>query len=262
MFTLLSWNVLADAYVRAAHYPQTPAHLLAGGARTAAIVERLAACHADVICLQEAEPPLVDAARARLERYGLWYLRKRGGKPDGCATFVRGLAVQSVEEIVYADGDPPSGHVALALEVEHDGTRIGIVNTHLKWDPPDSAPSSRFAKRQIAQLLSAMNGEIPWIVCGDFNLTPEDYANAAFDQAGLADAYAGSQHEAPTVVTNGRAKRIDFIRHSVALSVQGLPTVRVGDSTALPSEEQPSDHVAIGARVAVASRRARAALEA
>ncbi len=254
MFTLISWNVLADAYVRTAFYPKTPADVLAAGARTTAIVERLVASDADVICLQEAEPRLVDAVSGRLDGYSVAYLPKAGGKPDGCATFVRGprqsrtsLDVKSTREIAYADADPPSGHVALVTLLEHDGARIEVANTHLKWDPPEAAPSERYATRQIAQLLSALRGGPASIVCGDFNLTPDDPANAAFEAAELADAYADVP--AFTVVTSGRAKRIDYIRHSRMLSLEPLPVRQVDDGTPLPSHEEPSDHLVIGARV-------------
>jgi CCR4-NOT transcription complex subunit 6 len=249
VFTLLSWNVLADAHVRAAYYPSTPTALLARGARTGAIVERLLASDADVICLQEAEPSLVEAARARLGRYAIHYLPKGGGKPDGCATFVRGLVVRDVHELAYSDGAPPSGHVALLLEVEHDGVRLGVANTHLKWDP-----QSRFATVQIAQLVKAMHATVPWIVCGDFNVTPDDAANAAFDKERLVDAYGREPLEAFTAVTNGRARRIDFIRHSVGLSVEALPTPRLDDRAVLPSDEHPSDHIPIAVRVHATTR--------
>lgn len=66
MLTLLSWNVLADPYVRRGYYPSTPPALLAPGARTRAIVDRLVRSAAALICLQEVEPPVFAALRDAL----------------------------------------------------------------------------------------------------------------------------------------------------------------------------------------------------
>ena len=58
MITVLSWNVLSDAYVRPGYFPHTEPALLAPGVRTPRIVARLVALAPDVACLQEAEPAL------------------------------------------------------------------------------------------------------------------------------------------------------------------------------------------------------------
>lgn len=130
---LLSWNVLADAYLRAELYPRSAPELLRPGARRAAILDAIERADADVLCLQEAEPPLVDAARARLAGWTIRFL-PRPGKPDGCAMLARpGWILDDVAEIVFDDGDARrgrSGHVALLATVTLGGARVRIATTH------------------------------------------------------------------------------------------------------------------------------------
>jgi endonuclease/exonuclease/phosphatase family metal-dependent hydrolase len=257
VLTVLSWNVLADSYVRPSYFTFTPPELLIPGARTAAIVERLVASNADVLCLQEAEPALLNAALMALAPRGFvaYFLKKRH-KPDGAATFVRTgeIAIESFREITYADGAPDrddSGHVALLTILTVGGALLGIANTHLKWVRPDAPDSERWASRQIAALLAAVaETPIPWILCGDFNAMPEDPVHATLAEAGFIDAYASLG--GATSNANRYAKRIDYLVHSRELALEPLPIPAIEDDTPLPSAIEPSDHLAIAARVSFA----------
>lgn len=259
MLTVLSWNVLSDAYVRPGYFPHTDPALLAPGVRTPRIVARLVALTPDVVCLQEAEPALFEAALAALAPLGFVgrFTQKRG-KPDGCATLVRTgtLAVESFREIAYSDGGadrPDSGHVALLAVVSASGTRIGIANTHLKWDDPGTLDEARWATRQIPGLLAAASSTqtpVPWILCGDFNVTPDSPVHAQITAAGYVDAYAALP-AALTSNANEDAKRIDYLFHAPELRLEPVPIPSIGDRTPLPSESEPSDHLAIAARVSL-----------
>jgi endonuclease/exonuclease/phosphatase family metal-dependent hydrolase len=249
--TLLSWNVLADAYVRPEYFPGTPPALLAPGARTPALVERLVASAADVICLQEVEAKVFAAAREGLGAgYAAHFLGKGLGKPDGCATFVRRdrLDVAAVRALPYAEAPSPSGHVALLLTLRAGAQAFGVATTHVKWDSPGTASENRWATRQLGALVAALEPTLPWLVCGDLNLGPEDEALGILRAAGLRDAYAGSAHVAPTANSNGRARRIDYVFASPALLAEPLPLPAIDGATPLPSATQPSDHLCIGVR--------------
>jgi mRNA deadenylase 3'-5' endonuclease subunit Ccr4 len=88
--SIASYNVLAGAYVRPDRYPRVVPRLLDPSRRTAAVAGRVAGLGADVLCLQEVEPPVLAALAARLEPDGyLPFFAPKGGKPDGCATFVK-----------------------------------------------------------------------------------------------------------------------------------------------------------------------------
>jgi endonuclease/exonuclease/phosphatase family metal-dependent hydrolase len=183
------------------------------------------------------------------------YASKGGGKPDGCATFLKldTVALGTVQRLYCADGgmQPCSGHIALVTVVEHRGRQVGIVNTHLKWDPPGTPPATQVGLRQISELLDAQTGLAPgcssWIICGDLNVTPNSPVVQRLQAAGLRDAYA-AQHQAFTCNANQNARRIDFLFHSSDLVAEPTDLPIIDNNTPLPSAEQPSDHLAISAR--------------
>jgi exonuclease III len=230
---LVSWNVLADSYVRASYYPRSEASLLRRGARTTAIVELIDRDPAELFALQEIEPALVAAIKLRLAGWQLRFEGKRG-KPDGVALLARpGVAIEGATPLDFADG---SGHVALLATVR--GVRIAT--THLRWDPPGTPYEQRWAIRQARELVAAA----PDVVCGDLNIEPDDDALELLRRAGYVDPGGTA-----TANPNGRAKRIDYILargHAIA----ALPAPAVADDTPLPSRDMPSDHVPIAATIA------------
>ena len=227
---VVSWNVLADAYVRASYYPWTPRTLLARGTRTEAIVAAIESMAADVVCLQEVEPAVVSA----LSGWRIHYAKKPG-KPEGCAILARDALRADTLEL-------PDAQVAVLARTE----LAGIATTHLRWDPPGTPRASRQAIREAEALLAALDPAIPWIVCGDLNVEPDDDVCALFAAAGFRDACA--ELAVPTANPNGRAKRIDhiFVRGPLEATPASVP--EVADDTPLPSSAMPSDHVPIAAR--------------
>lgn len=256
-FSVASYNVLADSYLRPEWYPATPADVLASSWRQPALVQHIAGLAADVICLQEVEPDRFVALADHLRSMGYeGHQAPKRGKPDGCATFVRTATstICAVHVLHYADGrgtSANSGHVALMLLLEHEGRVVGVANTHLKWDAMGTPLEGRWGYRQIAQLLT----ELPvidqtcpsWIIGGDFNATPDNEIVRALKQAGFEDAYQDRNHLA-TCNSNRKAKRIDYLFHTPDLSAEPNDLPPIGDRTPLPSHEQPSDHLAIMAR--------------
>jgi len=222
-----TWNVLCDAYVEPEYFPHTPAAILDPDRRRAALLDRIRSLDVDILCLQEVDAGLAAAIRA----VGLdgRYAPKGGGKPDGCATVSR-LPVRSERTLAYADG---SGHVALFVEL--DG--VTVANTHLKWDPEGTRGA-----RQIAELLEGRPER--FIVCGDFNAEAASETVSLCLAAGLRDACPAG---GATSNANGRAKRIDYLFHSLDLRAAPALLPRIADDTPLPSESEPSDHLAVRA---------------
>ena len=142
-FSVTTYNVLADAYANRAWYRRTPALVLDPIWRVPALVQYIAAFDAHIICLQEVEPHVLAALRLRLSLagYGLQYGRKNACRPDGCAIFYQQANFDLVDARVmaYADADgasADSGYVALIARFRGVDGVIGVVNTHLTWDPP------------------------------------------------------------------------------------------------------------------------------
>lgn len=249
MFTFVTWNVLATSYVRASYYPRTDARHLDPKWRAPAVVARARALDCDLMCFQEVEVPMFDALRmalAELEYVGLHALKQN--KPDGCAVFFRVGRFQLVESrrIVFRDG---SGHIAQLVTFEHEGRRIAVVNTHLKWDPQDTPAALKFGFRQASEIVVALQSEraqhAAQIVCGDLNVAPESEVVETLKAAEFVPAHA----DVFSCNSNGAAKLIDYV-FSRGLHAEPIAPRVIDDETPLPSEEEPSDHLPLVVRFA------------
>ena len=256
-FSIASYNALANAYIKPERYPNTPAAVLGAAQRIPALLRHISRLDTDVICLQEVESDMYQAIHTSLEPLGYQshWLRKGGRKPDGCATFFRYAVVslRAVDEICFADGRggrSDSGHVALILLLEQGSHLLGITNTHLKWDPPQTKRDDQWGYRQVTLLLDkhrSVGADChAWILCGDLNATPDSEVVRTIRRAGMRDAY-GDQDPPSTCVPNGAAKKIDYLFHSASLSSRPAELPPLDDQTPLPSIREPSDHLAIRA---------------
>jgi mRNA deadenylase 3'-5' endonuclease subunit Ccr4 len=257
-FTVATYNVLASAYIQRAHYPRTPAMVLNPVWRVPALVQYISSLKADILCLQEVESELFVALRISLGTmgYGAHYERKYARRPEGCAVFYRGNAFEllSARVIAYADGAgvaPDTGHIALIALFQSAGGILGVINTHLTWDPPSTPRNARVGERQTKQLLTEYENSVSaahgWIIAGDFNVTPDSEIIAMVERAGLTYAHSGLTGVF-TCNVNSDARMIDYIFGSSALVAEPQLPVAIDDKTILPSAEQPSDHVLIMAK--------------
>src|SRR5262249_23606550 len=142
---------------------------------------------------------------------------------------------------------------AQVLFLAHEGRPFGVVNTHLKWAPPDAVAEQQHGARQARQLVAELAEIGPrcpaWVVCGGLNADAESPVLRVFFDAGLRDAFAALPASSPCAAT-GRAGRTASLLHGPALTAEPLPSPEIDDATALPSESEPSDHVPIVARFA------------
>ena len=256
--SVASYNVLASAFIQRARYPRTPALVLDPSWRVPALAQHISALACDIICLQEVETDVLAAVKSRLSPrgHGALYARKYGSNPDGCATFYRQDLFQPISENVirFADagaGESDTGNIALITIFDARDRRLGIINTHLSWDAPDTARECQRGLRQARQLLleyekSAAFADA-WIIAGDLNVIPGSEILSLIEASGFRCAHDG--HPPPnTCSSNGEAKQIDYLFHSPNLRSDPYETHAVDDRTVLPSAEQPSDHVAVRAR--------------
>jgi len=156
--------------------------------------------------------------------------------------------------VEYADADKAdgrSGHIAQILTLTHGDRRLGLANTHLKWDRRGVPAADRYSYRQVIQLSDERDRHVPkchaWIICGDLNATPDDEIIAHLQQTGMTYSHA-SQAPAHTANMSGKPKAIDYLFHSPELlaTPQALPLVT--PTSPLPGPDQPSDHLAVAAR--------------
>ena len=256
-FTLLTCNVLADSYIRREWYPHTPDAWLTPQVRHPALAAHLAASGSDILCLQEVESRMFALLQGQLTGAGYTgtLARKGGNKPDGCATFWRGaFTLEAQERLEYQDAAPgraASGHIAQITILRNGAHRLGIANTHLKWDPPKAAPDEQYGLAQIRELVDATAAQTPpcdaWIFCGDFNVTPDALLIDLLKQAGYLHAH-GAHPQAHTAAPNRSPRVIDYLFHSATLASAPLLPPTVTGETPLPGPDHPSDHLPLCAR--------------
>jgi mRNA deadenylase 3'-5' endonuclease subunit Ccr4 len=255
---IATWNILASSYIRPQFFPHTPPQVLDPEWRIPAVVGHASKLGVDVLCLQEVEPPVFAALEAGLGSLGYFgtFARKDGGKPDGCATFWQPncCALLGARRVVYEDGSPASGHVAQVLHLDVSGTRVALINTHLKWDPPHSSQEMQLGLRQTRLALAELqeNCSAVQIICGDFNATPDSLLVACLIEAGFDYAHR-TVSGVFTCNSNRQAKLIDYVffRGTVGMQPEAVPPI--DGSTVLPSLEQPSDHLPLLARITMSS---------
>ncbi len=251
--SFVTWNVLATAYIRSSYYPNTAARFLDAEWRVPAITRRALAFDADVIALQEVEDEVFEALRAALadRGYAGTFAQKKD-KPEGGAIFHREERLSLVEarRVEYRDG---SGHIAQLVTFDREGSRLAVLNTHLKWDQPGTPPALQFGFRQASEIIVLLEAQRAahdaQIVCGDLNVTPDSDVVRELRAAGFIDAHK-DLHDIATCNSNGVAKLIDYVFYRGALRATPVRPAAIDDATPLPSEDLPSDHVPLEVRFA------------
>jgi endonuclease/exonuclease/phosphatase (EEP) superfamily protein YafD len=105
--------------------------------------------------------------------------------------------------------------------------------------------------RQVLQLLNECQTTAPpcdgWLICGDFNATPNSEIVATLERAGFRYAHAGLAHTY-TCKVDAEIKMIDYLFYSAEFRADPRSVMQISDQTVLPSATQPSDHLPIVAR--------------
>ncbi|KAK6158598.1 hypothetical protein DH2020_005912 [Rehmannia glutinosa] len=105
-FRLVSYNILAQAYVKSAYFPHSPAPSLKWKARSQAILTVLKNLEADFLCLQEVdEYDTFYKKNVESLGYASIYIQRSGRKRDGCGIFYKQNNAELVieEKIDYND---------------------------------------------------------------------------------------------------------------------------------------------------------------
>ncbi|KAH9061653.1 hypothetical protein Ae201684P_020988 [Aphanomyces euteiches] len=248
-------------------YPLTTRILAVDLSPIVAEIERFAP---DVICLQELDH--MDWMQTHLSDLG--YAGHFVSKPhspcleysnnaDGCAIFLnraKGLHMKHMCSPRYdlEDGSPSSQIALIGKIYQYDSPLFVVACTHLKATKTAEGEALRLS--QVKQLHTHMleHGDIPMIICGDFNAEPQDVdevpalAIPEMLQCGWKSAYAvaGSEYTTWKIRPGVESRHvIDYIFYNdklTLLSVVDAPTEI--DDCRLPSLKYPSDHIALIAK--------------
>jgi mRNA deadenylase 3'-5' endonuclease subunit Ccr4 len=246
-FIISSYNILATAYIRSEFYPHVNPEHLKWENRRAPLLHKIAALEADILCLQEVEKPFYQLLETYLRSYKGVYAQKHG-KPDGCATLFKAekLHLVDAKTLYYKDGQGgrDSGHLALITTFETTRSSLHVANTHLKWDRSNNGMEDHWGWRQLQELLEkGITTNEAWIICGDFNVLPDSFLVQELLVRGFKDAYCDQPQ--PTSNSNSQAKRIDYLFYTDHFKATPQEIPVINDTTPLPSEIHPSDHLAV-----------------
>ncbi|KAK1403011.1 carbon catabolite repressor protein 4-like [Heracleum sosnowskyi] len=103
---LVSFNILAQAYVKSSLFPHSPGPCLKWKARCQALLTVLRSFEADILCLQELdEYDTFYKGNVESNGYSSVYIQRSGTKRDGCGIFYRNNKLELVmeEKIEYND---------------------------------------------------------------------------------------------------------------------------------------------------------------
>lgn len=105
-FRLVSYNILAQVYVKSAIFPHSPSASLKWKARSKAVLTELKSFNADVMCIQELdEYETFYKKNMESSGYSSIYLQRSGDKRDGCGIFYKPKSVELIQKEVIHYND-------------------------------------------------------------------------------------------------------------------------------------------------------------
>ena len=229
---LVTWNVLAQAYVLPSRYAGCAPEDLAAESRgplVRARIDALLEAH-DVVGLQEVEPDLV----AWLEGQADVVATMRGNGKDGVAL------VSSRHRLVDGATALTSDRKRCWAAAVVDG--VLVVTLHLD---PDWPQRHLHGARQAAELVAWVDDRAdgPVVLMGDLNARWHSGTGAVLRDAGFSHAPVRS-----TAATNGKVRTLDVIAaRGVAVTAEPTPLPEEETALWLPSYAEPSDPVPVTA---------------
>ncbi|MCA9716437.1 MAG: endonuclease/exonuclease/phosphatase family protein [Myxococcales bacterium] len=246
-FSVVTYNVLAQAYVRRDRYPRSPEHALEAGARRRRLLDRIADLDADILCLQEVEPDAHAAIAERLgDAYVALYEGKRG-RPDGASVLVRRarFRVRSSRALHYEARERGDDQLALIVDCEDlvSGRALTIACTHLRWQGREVPEAEHLGRLQLLELLALRPADATWIIAGDLNALSQSVVLEAALMRGFVLS-CRAQRPWDTVNIGGRRRKLDYLLiPPQSLSPRPCSLPRLERDTPMPSRDEPSDHL-------------------
>ncbi|XP_020589740.1 carbon catabolite repressor protein 4 homolog 4 isoform X2 [Phalaenopsis equestris] len=124
-FRFVSYNILAQVYVKSVYFPHSPSSCLKWKARSLAVLTDLKNLNADFLCVQELDE-YDNFYKGNMEKHGYSsiYVQRTGQKRDGCGIFYKHKSAELMfsEEIHYND-------LVDTIDCKNGSTEIGIVRS-------------------------------------------------------------------------------------------------------------------------------------
>ncbi|MGH2843388.1 MAG: exodeoxyribonuclease III [Solirubrobacteraceae bacterium] len=186
-------------------------------ARLPRVLELLELHSPDIVCLQETKCGPANFPAAELDQAGYSVIHSSGGQWAGVAILIRG-EVGEADPLVGLPGDPVASE-ARWVEATVHGLRVISV-----YVPNGRSLQSPEFPRKLAFLTAAAERTARWtqsplVICGDFNVAPED--RDVHDPAAFLDSTHVSEPERAALARlEQRGGLIDAYRHLHAADQQ------------------------------------------
>lgn len=256
-FVAATYNVLAQSYAHRDRYPLCTPEALDPARRHALLLDRVVELGADLLCLQEVEPAVYDALRARLDATHHAAYGQRSGRPEGAAVFARRshFAWRGHHVLEFAAQRPSEHDLALIATLDLDSQPLHVACTHLAWQPESTPLASHVSYHQMLELLAYRDSVAPgarWLVAGDLNALSQSAVVVAALERGL-DESCRTQRPWDTCAINGRPRKIDYLLYSTGrFTPRPGVLLRLTRDSALPSLTEPSDHLPLRVEFSIA----------
>lgn len=219
-FSLMSYNVLAQDLLLDNQYlyRDHPTQVLDWEYRKQKLLQEFSAHQPDILCMQEVqESHLEEFYIPQLKALGYEgeYLRRTGGKVDGCATFYKKdkFSVEEARHVHYfQEGSSLTNrdNVGLILRLIPLNGQEGfcVANTHLLYNPK----RGDIKLLQLVKLLAELDHmipdfrSVPVILCGDFNARPHSFMYKFISQGYLR--YHGLPIEGISAQRYGKGRKL------------------------------------------------------
>lgn len=126
-FRVISYNILAQVYVKSSYFPHSPSSCLRWKARSQAILTDLKNLNADFFCIQELDEYDV-FYKSNMEKlgYSSIYVQRNGQKRDGCGIFYKLNSADLVlkEEIDYNDLVKSIDNQSVSTDLENNSNQV------------------------------------------------------------------------------------------------------------------------------------------
>ena len=252
---ILSYNILANIYIKPEYYPGADHSFLEWHIRKKYLFDYILKFKADIICLQEYEDLELKAWFTQYGYQSIIYIDQNHSKV-GLAIFYLAdkLELVSAEKTKLAD----SQQAAIIAKFNNGHKEFIIINTKIRWVPQEIQKTTYAGYQQIKWLLLSKlpmfvkdsnsiaptaghdtTGEI--IICGDFNADHHGSIYQLFMQHNLQDIFRDNPYN--TVKANNQANRVDFCFASSNLKYLAVNITGLNNQDIVPSATIPSDHL-------------------
>lgn len=283
-FSVCTYNVLAITLATQNNFPVVDPINLSPRNRILKIFQKLFPCieKGSVICLQEVDFHFLGALHVFMKRNGYTVITSQYGKEkngfmgvsvcfpniltlEECSIFSLGpeIDVQTVDEKTASAKPNTCVFLRLRNKISYSLFCVGTYHMPCMYKTPEVMT---ILSETLYKSIIRRAGTTPFILAGDFNFGPSDSMYGIFDK-GMTSAYKQVNGEEPVFTNYSHArgqntlffKCLDYIWMSPGcvasdiLVLKGFKHMIIDGMRlkSLPSAEEPSDHLMLGASIAL-----------